>query len=252
MANHANLGNWKTNINKIILLDNGAYEIKHSRANYSTQNKKFQNCKFFEKTGGNQTDAAFFINDIHTDITLDSLSSIGKNFSRPLSRGLLHDCDLQCEIWEKILKENYKITEDSAKENMLVFTHTPLAPDDVLEGFFQIIFEYFNFDASIKSIPHVFSAISAKKLYPDKIHETVQLVIDSGFSSTTVVPIFDNFPIYNSIKRVDIGGKLLTNYLKESVKSFLFLPLLKYLKFSFYSEKLLSLKRKAFFENSFF
>ena len=150
------------------------------------------------------------------------LSNIGKNFSRPLSRGLLYDCDLQCEIWEKILKENYKISEESAKENLLVFTHAPLAPDDVLEGFLQIIFEYFDFDAAIKSIPHVFSAIAAKKLYPDKIHETVQLVVDSGFSSTTIVPIFDNFPVYNSIKRVDIGGKLLTNYMKESVSRVFF------------------------------
>jgi len=195
MANNANLsfGNWRTNLNKIILLDNGAFEIKHSRANYATQNKKFQNCKFFEKTGGNQTDATYFINDIHSDISHEMLSNIGKNFSRPLSRGLLYDCDLQCEIWEKILKENYKISEESAKENLLVFT-----------------------------LPHVFSAIAAKKLYPDKIHETVQLVVDSGFSSTTIVPIFDNFPVYNSIKRVDIGGKLLTNYMKESVSRVFF------------------------------
>lgn len=225
MANSVNqsLGNWRTNLNKIILLDNGAFEIKHSRANYATQNKKFQNCKFFEKTGGNEKDAAYFINDIHTDISLENLSNIGKNFSRPMSRGLLHDCDLQCEIWEKILKENYKISEDSAKDNLLVFTHTPLAPDDVMEGFLQIIFEYFDFDAAIKSIPHVFSAIAAKKLYPEKVNETVQLVIDSGFSSTTVVPIFDNFPVYSAIKRIDIGGKLLTNYLKESVKNFYFI-----------------------------
>jgi len=216
-TNNSSTGNWRTNINKIILLDNGAFEIKHSRANYATQNKKFQNCKFFEKTGGNQTDASFFLNDIHTDISLESLSNIGKNFCRPLSRGLLHDCDLQCEIWEKILKENYKISEDSAKENLLVFTHTPLSPDDVLEGFLQIIFEYFDFDAAIKSIPHVFSAIAAKKLYPERINESVQLVVDSGFSSTTIVPIFDNFPVYNAVKRLDIGGKLLTNYLKESV-----------------------------------
>jgi len=209
--------NWKSNLNKIILFDNGAYEIKHSRANLSTQNKKFQNCKFFEKTGGTQTDSTFFINDINKDLSLESLSNIGKNFMRPLTRGLLHDVDLQCEIWEKILTDNYKIEADSARDNMFIFTHTPLAPDEVLESYLQIIFEYFDFDATIKSIPHVFSAIYAKKSFPEKINETVQLVIDSGFSSTTIVPIFDNFPIYNSIRRVDVGGKLMTNYLKESV-----------------------------------
>lgn len=214
--------NWKSNTNKIILLDNGAYEIKHSRANFSSTNKKFQNCKFFEKTGGTQGDSTYFINNIEKDISLESLSDIGKNFQRPLTRGLLHDVDLQCEIWEKIFNENYKIDQYNSKDNCLLFTHTPLAPDEVLESYLQIIFEYFDFDATVKSIPHVFSAINAKKMYPDKVNETVQLVVDSGFSSTTIVPIFDNFPVFNSIRRVDIGGKLLTNYLKESVSFFRF------------------------------
>jgi actin-related protein 6 len=97
-----------------------------------------------------------------------------------------------------------------------MFTHTPLAPDNVLEGYFQIIFEYFGFNATIKSIPHVFSALQAKNYYQE-LHPIVQLVIDSGFSSTTIVPIFDNRPIYNAIKRIDISGKLLTNYMKEAV-----------------------------------
>ena len=94
-----------------------------------------------------------------------------------------------------------------------------MAPDDVMEGFFEMIFEYFGFDACIKSIPHIFTAIYNKKKYPDKINKTVQLVIDSGFSSTTIVPIFNNKPIYNAIKRVEISGKLMTNYLKECLSN---------------------------------
>jgi hypothetical protein len=44
-----------------------------------------------------------------------------------------------------------------------MFTHTPLAPDEVIEGFLQIIFEYFGFDACFKAIPQVFSAWYAKE-----------------------------------------------------------------------------------------
>jgi actin-related protein 6 len=94
-----------------------------------------------------------------------------------------------------------------------------MAPDDVMEGFFEIIFEYFNFDACIKSIPHIFTSFYNKMKYPDKINKTVQLVIDSGFSSTTIVPIFNNKPVYNAIKRVEISGKLMTNYLKECLST---------------------------------
>ena len=49
------------------------------------------------------------------------------------------------------------------------------------------------------------------------INKSVQLVIDSGFSSTTIVTLLNNKPVYNSIKRIDIGGKLMTNYLKDAL-----------------------------------
>ena len=43
------------------------------------------------------------------------------------------------------------------------------------------------------------------------------LVVDSGFSHSTVTPLFNGRPIHQAIRRLDIGGKLLTNYLKELV-----------------------------------
>ena len=41
------------------------------------------------------------------------------------------------------------------------------------------------------------------------------LVIDSGYSFTTVTPFFKGRPINQAIRRLEIGGKFLTNYLKE-------------------------------------
>jgi actin-related protein 6 len=214
---------WITNPEKIILLDNGSFDIKHSSAKQSRV-KKFQNCKFSDKS---VSENAYYIDDIHDDLNTDLISSIGKNFQRPISRGLLHDIDLQCDIWEKLFEKNYKKSgEMNLEEHMVMFTHTPLAPDNIVEGYFQIIFEYFGFDACFKSIPHIFTAMYAKEKNPE-LNPLVQLVIDSGFSSTTIVPIFDNRPIYNAIKRIDISGKLLTNYLKESLSTVIDLDLRK-------------------------
>ncbi|KAL8950827.1 MAG: hypothetical protein Q9183_007499, partial [Haloplaca sp. 2 TL-2023] len=41
------------------------------------------------------------------------------------------------------------------------------------------------------------------------------LLIDSGFSHSTVTPLYKGRPIQQAIRRLDVGGKLLTNYLKE-------------------------------------
>jgi actin-related protein 6 len=205
--------NWTTNLDKIVLFDNGAYEIKHSTANPKRACKRSQNCKFFEKMYN--TDTSYFIDDIKEDLPLENLSNLNKNYSRPLSRGLLADIDLECEVWGNILNKHYK--DITPEDSLFMFTHTPCAPDEVIEGYFQILFEYFNFNSLFKAIPHIFTALYTKEKYPEKIHPLVQLVVDSGFSSTTLVPILDGRPLYNSIKRIDIGGKLLTNYLKENL-----------------------------------
>ncbi len=40
------------------------------------------------------------------------------------------------------------------------------------------------------------------------------IVVDAGFSYTHVVPFVLGQPQTNCIRRIDVGGKLLTNYLK--------------------------------------
>ena len=43
------------------------------------------------------------------------------------------------------------------------------------------------------------------------------LVIDSGHSHSTVTPLYNGRPIHQAIRRLDIGGKFLTNYMKEII-----------------------------------
>jgi actin-related protein 6 len=41
----------------------------------------------------------------------------------------------------------------------------------------------------------------------------ILLVIDSGYSHTTVTPLLQGKPFQSAIRRLDVGGKLMTNYL---------------------------------------
>ena len=59
-------------------------------------------------------------------------------------------------------------------------------------------------------------------LYGDEATATSQpveclLVVDSGYSHTIVTPLVRGHPIQEAIRRLDIGGKFLTNYLKELI-----------------------------------
>ena len=54
----------------------------------------------------------------------------------------------------------------------------------------------------------------------DKTHNfpaEALLVLDSGYSHTTITPLYKGRPIPQAVRRVGIGGKFLTNYMKEIV-----------------------------------
>lgn len=52
----------------------------------------------------------------------------------------------------------------------------------------------------------------------DSIHPIqCLLVVDSGYSHTTITPVYKGKPLQRAIRRLDIGGKHLTNYIKEMV-----------------------------------
>lgn len=43
----------------------------------------------------------------------------------------------------------------------------------------------------------------------------IRLVIDAGYSFTTVTPVLHGRPVHKAVRRLDVGGKLLTNYLTK-------------------------------------
>lgn len=45
----------------------------------------------------------------------------------------------------------------------------------------------------------------------------VGVVVDAGFSFTHAVPLCDGRVLWPAVRRVNLGGKALTNYLKELV-----------------------------------
>ena len=89
----------------------------------------------------------------------------------------------------------------------------------------QIIFEEFEFQSYLripgachtKSTALIAAAAAlapadAKGNMPECI-----VVIDSGFSFTNIVPMLNGEVVWSAVRRVDVGGKLLTNHLKELV-----------------------------------
>lgn len=69
--------------------------------------------------------------------------------------------------------------------------------------------------ADSASLVHLYEASRR----PDGLVANAQcsLVVDCGFSFTHASPVLQNFTVNYAVKRIDLGGKALTNYLKELV-----------------------------------
>ena len=169
---------------------------------------------------------------------------------RPLDRGFLVDVGLQAHLWHYML-EAMHIADESGID--LLMTIPFGSPDQVVENIRELVFEQFSFQSltlcsssflavvgraagasatveqSAATLP---SATTRKRPRGDdtKVAQPPAeaptssaaargtcLVVDCGFSGTTIVPYIDFRPVTESIVRTDVGGKLLTNRLKEVI-----------------------------------
>ncbi|KAK9866229.1 hypothetical protein WJX84_000602 [Apatococcus fuscideae] len=135
---------------------------------------------------------------------------------RPIDRGYLVNSELEREIWARAFRSVLKVDPNSSS---LLLTEAPFALPAVEELTAQLVFEDFGFHSCLR-VPAATLAQKAHCQDQPGIaanRAACGLVVDAGFSFTHVVPVFDAHAISSGIKRINIGGKLLTNYLKELV-----------------------------------
>ncbi|KAK7327725.1 hypothetical protein VNO77_21814 [Canavalia gladiata] len=135
---------------------------------------------------------------------------------RPMDRGYLINPELQREIWSHLFSS---ILHINPSQSSLLLTEPLFTLPSIQRSLDELVFEDFNFRslyvAHSPSLVHLYEASHR----PNGLLSKAQcsLVVDSGFSFTHASPVFQNFTLNYAVKRIDLGGKALTNYLKELV-----------------------------------
>lgn len=211
----------------VILLDNGADTIKIGRVEDSSPRvhvNGLAQVRWDAPTGAPVTaDLAGAApgRGAVCGAALDQLSPLGLQVRRPIDRGLVTDLALQAQIWSGVLaQEKLSLTDER-----LVLTVPPLCPQPVIERLLKTAFYYFG----VKAV-HVTTAAYAalwchEALLTDSGATTptmvplngTGIVVDTGHSFSHVVPIINRVPLNYAVRRLDIGGRLLSNYLKELI-----------------------------------
>lgn len=83
----------------------------------------------------------------------------------------------------------------------------------------QMVFEEYGFSsfAALPAQPLSLRAWAAERPDLPAAAAGVGVVVDAGFSFTHAVPLCDGRVLWPSVRRINLGGKALTNYLKELV-----------------------------------
>jgi len=185
------------------ILDNGGYCIK---AGYATQSspRVIPNCIVKAKA---EKRRAFIGDQIQDCRELSALY-----YMLPFQKGYLVNWDHQKTIWDYIFgKQSFHLKAD---ELNLIFTEPYFNFSSIQEGLSEIFFEEYGFKSLLRTHPGDLSCYQNKLENPE---EKCCLVIDSGYSFTHIVPYVLGKRVRNAVKRIDVGGKLLTNHLKEII-----------------------------------
>lgn len=113
--------------------------------------------------------------------------------------------EAQKEIWERAFS---RLKARPAGASLLM-TEPPVNPPQLRLLGLEVVFEELQFGSFYSAPAAVFVA--------RQLGLTAALVLDAGYSFSHATPVYDAFPITHATRRVNMGGKALTNYLKEIV-----------------------------------
>jgi actin-related protein len=127
------------------------------------------------------------------------------NLAYPIAAGIVESWEDMEKVWHHTFYNELRVAPNEIKGVLL--TEAPRQPKANREKMVQIMFETFEVQNIYVAIQAVMSLYSAGR--------TTGLVTDSGDGVTHTVPVFEGFSLPHAVERMEIAGRVLTNYLQK-------------------------------------
>ncbi|CDK24177.1 unnamed protein product [Kuraishia capsulata CBS 1993] len=197
-----------------LVIDNGSYEIKIGTTAMAAP-IKVQNAIIRTR------DKRILQGDQIS--TLSELSGIV--FRRPIEKGQLTAWSIEKPIWDSsFITVRAQVPEFEISDSNLILTEAPYTLKQLSQQTDQMVFEEFGVQSYYRCIPQSLvpwnddnQKLLGGPQSMKKEMDDFQLVIDSGFECTWVVPMVHGVPLWNSIRKLPIGGRFLNGVLRELI-----------------------------------
>ncbi|CAG4957955.1 unnamed protein product [Parnassius apollo] len=133
----------------------------------------------------------------------------GLYYILPFQKGFLVNWDTQKTVWDYIFSK--ECCPVNFSEVPLIITEPLFNFSSIQEAMTEIFFEEYECQSLLR-----INATDLAEYHYRKLHSNEStLVVDSGYSFTYIVPYIKGKKYKEGIRRIDVGGKVLTNHLKE-------------------------------------
>jgi centractin len=190
--------------NTPIVIDNGSGTI---RAGYAGEDSP--RC-FFPSYVGRPKHLRVMAGGLEGDVFIGNRAQELRGLLKiryPLEHGIVTDWDDMEKIWQHIYTDELKTLSE---EHPVLLTEAPLNPRANRDTAAQILFETFNVPALYTSIQAVLSLYASGR--------TTGIVLDAGDGVSHAVPVYEGFAIPNSIRRIDVAGRDVTEELQRLLR----------------------------------
>ncbi|CAK1357539.1 Actin-like protein [Cercospora beticola] len=190
--------------NTPIVIDNGSGTI---RAGYAGEDKPRS---YFPSFVGRPKHLRVLAGGLEGDVFIGKRAEELRGLLKlryPLEHGIVTDWDDMEKIWHHIYTDELKTLSE---EHPILLTEAPLNPRANRDMAAQILFETFNVPALYTSIQAVLSLYASGR--------TTGIVLDAGDGVSHAVPVYEGFAIPNSIRRIDVAGRDVTEELQRLLR----------------------------------
>jgi len=133
----------------------------------------------------------------------------------PFQKGFLANWEIEKQVWDHIFSKD--VCKVDFNETSLILTEPFFNFPSIGEAINEIIFEEYQFHALHRTQPQTLTCYKHQTSRETSGSLYGTLVVDSGYSFSHIVPYYKNKPVKEAIVRVNVGGKVLTNHLKEII-----------------------------------